>query len=96
MRRAKFFVLTNNVNWERSRNRMTQRRIAVKIKGTEDFVACQKAVGISKFVAITKFSNIFAKAKLYFLSRCEQVQFFVDVYYVATKQQRKIVGCQSG
>ena len=74
---------------------MTQRRIAVKIKGTEDFVACQNAVGISKVVAITKFSNIFAKAKLYFLSRCEQVQFFLDVY-VVTKQQREIVGCQSG
>ena len=28
--------LTNNVNWQRSRNKMTQRRIAVKIRGTED------------------------------------------------------------
>ena len=59
---------------------MTQQRIAVKIKGTEDFVAWKKAVGIFQVLLITKFSNFFAKAKLYFLSQCEQVQFFVDVY----------------
>ena len=61
---------------------MTQRRIAVKVKGTEDFVAWQKAVGVFQVLVITKFSKFFAKGKLYFLLQCEQVEFFVDVYYV--------------
>ena len=39
---------------------------------------------------ITKFSNFLAKAKLYFLSQCEQVQFFVDVYYVATNNSARL------
>ena len=62
---------------------MTQRRIAGKIKGTEDFSALQKGLGIFKVLVIARFSNFLQKSH-YFLSQCQQVQFFVDVHYVVT------------
>ena len=44
---------------------MTQRRVAGKIKGTEDFSALQKGLGIFKVLVIARFSNFFAKVTLF-------------------------------
>ena len=46
----------------------TQRRIAVKMKGKEDFVAWQKAVGIFKVLVITKFSNFLQRPNSIFVA----------------------------
>ena len=63
---------------------MTQRRIAVKKKRNTGFCRLKKSCRhLSSFVNY-KIFQFFAKAKLYFLSQCQQVQFFVDVYYVVT------------
>ena len=67
--------VTNNVNWWRSRNKMTQRRIAVKIKGTEDFVAWQKAVGIFKVLVITKFSSYLQRPTSIFCRSANRLSF---------------------
>ena len=45
-----------------------ERSIAVKIKGTEDFVAWQKAVGIFKVLVITKFTNYLQRPNSTFCS----------------------------
>ena len=70
---------------------MTQPRIAVKIKGTEDFVAWQKAVGIFKVLVITKFSKFLQRPNSIFCRSANRFSFFVGVYYVVREVVKE--GC---
>ena len=59
-------------------------------------VPCYLAIRKSTVTSLYNLKNVqffFAKAKLYFLLQCEQVQFFVDVYYIVTKNNAE---CQGG